>query len=66
MKNKGLKTGLAIMLVLTLTMANILFLGVNFTSYAAGVMNQEKATSHRNVEFINRLEKELEERFKEG
>lgn len=47
MKNKILKTTLILALIFTLTMANFIFVGANFISYAA----EKIATNHANVEF---------------
>ena len=47
MKNKVLKISIAIVLIMTLTMANFIFLALNVVSYAVdGIV-----TNHKNVEF---------------
>lgn len=52
MKEKILKNVMVILLIMTLTMANFVLLGVNAVSYAAELIKIDKATSHKNVEFI--------------
>lgn len=42
----------SILLIITLTMANFLLLCADFVSYAAESINIEKATNHKNVEFM--------------
>ena len=52
MKQKFLQIITAVLLIITLTMANFLVLCVNAVSYAAEVINVEKNTNHKNVEFM--------------
>lgn len=52
MREKILKTMLVSILIMTLTVANFLLLGANMVSYAAGLVNMEQNTSHKNVEFM--------------
>lgn len=52
MKEKILKNVMVILLIITLTMANFVLLGVNAVSYAAEIIKMDKATSHKNVEFM--------------
>ncbi len=52
MKQRILKTIVALLLIITLTMANFLMLGVNAVTYAAEVINSDKNTNHKNVEFM--------------
>ena len=52
MRQKILKVVIAISLITTLTFANFLLLGVNAISYAAEAINVNKATNHKNVEFM--------------
>ena len=47
MKNKILKISVVILLIMTLTMTNFIFLGSNLISYAADTMS----TNHKNIEF---------------
>ncbi len=51
MERKVLKAIVAISLVITLTMANFLFLGASFVSYAIGTLNQSSETNNKNVKF---------------
>lgn len=52
MKQRILKTITAMLLILTLTMANVIMLCVDVVSYAAETINIESATNHKNVEFM--------------
>lgn len=52
MKKKIFQVTTVIMLVITLTMANFVLLGVNIASYAAEAINGDGSTSHKNVEFM--------------
>lgn len=52
MKQKVLQVITAILLIITLTMANFLFLCVNVVSYAAEQVSIDKKTNHKNVEFM--------------
>ena len=47
MKNKVLKISVVILLIMTLTMTNFIFLGSSLISYAA----DNVATNHKNIEF---------------
>ena len=47
MRNKILKTSVIIILIMTLTMTNFLFLGSSLISYASDNMS----TNHKNIEF---------------
>lgn len=47
MKNKILKISVVILLIMTLTMTNFIFLGSSLISYAADAMS----TNHKNIEF---------------
>lgn len=60
----------AIMLIITLTMVNFIFLCANVVTYAAEVINADKSTSHKNVEVmayfkdaqgnkVNKIEEEM-------
>ena len=51
MNSKILKIFTVLLLIVTLTMANFVLLGVNVVSYAAEAVNIEKSTNNRNVEF---------------
>ena len=52
MKQRILKTITAMLLILTLTMANVIMLCVDVVSYAAETINIESATNHKNVDFM--------------
>lgn len=52
MKQRVLQVITALLLIITLTMANFLLLGVNAISYAAETINAEKSTKHKNIEFM--------------
>lgn len=52
MKQKLLRAITSAMLIITMTMANFLFLCVNVVSYAADAVNIDKTTSHKNIEFM--------------
>lgn len=52
MKQKILKAITALLLVMTLTMANFLMLCVNAITYAVDAINVERNTNHKNVEFM--------------
>lgn len=52
MKQRILKTITALLLIMTLTMANFLMLCVNAVTYAADAINVERNTNHKNVEFM--------------
>ena len=52
MKQRLLKAITVIMLIFTLTMANIAILCADLVTYAAEIENIEKSTSHKNVEFM--------------
>ena len=47
MKNKVLKMSIIILLIMTLTMTNFVFLGSSLISYAADTIS----TNHENIEF---------------
>ena len=47
MKNKIFKISVAIMLIMTLTMTNFIFLGASLVSYAA----DNASTNNKNIEF---------------
>lgn len=51
MKERILKSIMAVMLIITLTMANFILMGVNVVSYAVGVISQDEQTSNKNVKF---------------
>ena len=51
MRKRILKSIIAMALVLTLTMANFIFLGASFVSYAVGTLNQSSDTNNANVKF---------------
>ena len=40
------------LLILTLTMANVIMLCVDVVSYAAEIINMESSTNHKNVEYM--------------
>ncbi len=52
MKERILKAITAMLLILTLTMANFIMLCVDAVSYAAEIINIESTTNHKNVEFM--------------
>ena len=58
MKEKILKTMLVILLLITMTMANFILLGVNVYTYAVETINQDKATNNKNVEFMSYFKNE--------
>lgn len=51
MKEKFLNATIATMLVITLTMANFIILGVNVVTYASELLHQTSETNYKNVEF---------------
>ena len=52
MKQRIFKAIIALLLIMTLTMANFLMLCANAVTYAVDVMNADKSTNHKNVEFM--------------
>lgn len=52
MKHRILQVITAMLLIITLTMANFLLLCTNVVSYAADVVNMDKSTNHKNIEFM--------------
>ena len=52
MKEKLLKNLLVILLILSLTMVNFIFVSVNMVSYAADLLTQDSKTNNTNVKFI--------------
>lgn len=58
MKKDLLKPIVAILLIITLTMANFILLGVNAVSYAANTLSQGTKTNNENVTFDAYLENE--------
>ncbi len=52
MKEKILQTITAVVLIMTMTMANFILLGANAVSYALDAIQLDKSTSHKNVEFM--------------
>ena len=52
MKQKFLQVITAMLLIVTLTMANFVLLCVDVVSYAAEIINMESSTNHRNVEYM--------------
>lgn len=52
MKQKFLQVITSILLIITMTIANFLLICVNVVSYAADVINADKSTNHKNVEFM--------------
>ena len=52
MKQKFLQAVTAMLLIVTLTMANFLLLCVDVVSYAAEIINMESSTNHKNVEYM--------------
>ena len=52
MKQKFLQAITAMLLIVTLTMANFVLLCVDVVSYAAEIINMESSTNHRNVEYM--------------
>ena len=52
MKERVLQSITALLLIITLTMANFLLLCVNVVSYAADEIYAEQKTNHQNVEFM--------------
>ena len=53
MKERILKTLLVILLLITMTMANFILLGVNCYTYAVEAINENRATNNKNVEFMS-------------
>ena len=51
MKKKILKMGVAIILIITLTMANFIFVGASGISYAVEMLQEETVTNNKNVTF---------------
>ena len=54
MRSKVFKIVVAILLVMTLTMVNFIYVGAGIVSYAA----EDISTNHRNVEFTTELKNE--------
>ena len=52
MKQRILQVITAMLLIVTLTMANFILLCVDVVSYAAETINMESSTNHKNVEFM--------------
>ena len=52
MKQRILQVTTALLLVITLTVANVLLLCADLVSYAADEINADKSTNHKNVEFM--------------
>ncbi len=52
MKEKILKTILVSLLLITMTMANFILLGVNAYTYAAENVGQDRITNNKNIEFM--------------
>lgn len=52
MKQRILQVITAMLLIVTLTMANFLLLCVDVVSYAAEIINMESSTNHKNVEYM--------------
>ena len=63
MKKRIIKAMLATLLIITLTMANFILLGVNVVTYAVDNLTEEKATNHKNVEFMAYLKNEKGEKL---
>ena len=55
MKNKGLKISVVILLIITLTMTNFIFLGSSLISYAI----DDISTNNKNIELSNKATKYL-------
>ena len=53
MREKLLKIILVILLLITMTMANFILIGVNCYTYAVDTINQDKVTNNKNVEFMS-------------
>lgn len=51
MEKRFLKAIVSMVLVITLTMSNFVFLGANFVSYALDSLNQSNETNNKNVKF---------------
>ena len=51
-KEKIIQKLTALLLILTLTMANFLLIGVNMVTYAAELAIIDRNTNHKNVEFV--------------
>lgn len=62
MNQKFLKIITVLMLIVTLTMANFVLLCADVVSYANDVINAEKSTNNKNVEFIAYLKNEKGEK----
>lgn len=58
MKQKILRITTSLMLIMTLTMANVLLLCTNAIAYTTETINSEKNTSHKNIEFMAYLKNE--------
>ena len=52
MKQRILQVITAMLLIVTLTMANFLLLCVDVVSYSAEIINMESSTNHKNVEYM--------------
>ena len=52
MKQRILQVITAMLLIVTLTMANFVLLCVDVVSYAAEIINMESSTNHKNVEYM--------------
>lgn len=62
MNQKILKVITVLMLIATLTMANFVLLCADVVSYAADVINADKSTNNKNVEFVAYLKNEKGEK----
>lgn len=51
MEKRFLKTVVALILIMTLTMSNFVFLGTSFVSYALDSLNQDDLTNNKNIKY---------------
>lgn len=65
MKQRILQVITSMLLIMTLTMANFLLLCVDVVSYAADVINVDKNTNHKNIEFMAYFKDENENKIVE-
>ena len=64
MIKKVLKVLIIVSIIITLTMANFIAIGVNMVSYAEDILTQEVKTNHKNVEFSAYFKNEKGEKLK--
>lgn len=64
MIKKVLKVLIIVSIIITLTMANFIAIGVNMVSYAEDILTQEVKTNHKNVEFSAYFKNEKGDKLK--